>query len=58
MDDDNQKTILTRADEALYAAKADGRNVVFQHDGQMVEKCAEQNFDEISQSPRLAEIVA
>jgi diguanylate cyclase (GGDEF)-like protein len=58
--DDEAKTLLTRADEALYAAKADGRNTVFQHDGETVLKCALQLLDERENSdgPRLAEIVA
>jgi diguanylate cyclase len=30
---DEQRTLLARADEALYAAKAAGRNGVYQHDG-------------------------
>ena len=34
MDGDDAKTFLTRADSALYAAKAGGRNCVFCHNGE------------------------
>jgi diguanylate cyclase len=58
--EDDARSLLARADESLYAAKADGRNTVFQHDGQEVLKCALQLLDERDrvEGPRLAEIVA
>ncbi|MDX1946439.1 MAG: GGDEF domain-containing protein [Pirellulaceae bacterium] len=57
---DDSRSLLARADEALYGAKADGRNTVFQHDGQAVLKCGLQLLeqDSASEGPRLAEIVA
>jgi hypothetical protein len=51
LDDDDSKTLLTRADSALYAAKAAGRNRIFSHTGQSVLPC--QTAD--SESPGLAE---
>jgi diguanylate cyclase (GGDEF)-like protein len=39
IDEDDAKTLLTRADSALYAAKAAGRNRVFSHTGQSVLPC-------------------
>lgn len=60
IDGDDAKSLLARADEALYAGKADGRNAVFQHDGTGVLKCGLQllSDNEHSEGPRLAEIVA
>jgi diguanylate cyclase (GGDEF)-like protein len=55
---DDAKIILARADAAMYAAKAAGRNVAFQHDGSGVQPCrANQPADEAGLPP-LAEIVA
>ena len=55
---DDAKAILGRADAALAAAKAAGRNAVFQHDGAEAKACGpNQALDEASLPP-LAEIVA
>jgi diguanylate cyclase len=37
MADDTARTLLSRADAALYSAKADGRNCVFKHTGSDIE---------------------
>ena len=39
LEEDDAKTLLTRADSALYAAKAAGRNRIFSHTGQSVLPC-------------------
>lgn len=39
-DGDDLRTLLTRADSALYAAKAAGRNCVYLHDGQALRPAA------------------
>lgn len=39
VDGDDAKTLLTRADSALYAAKAEGRNRTYCHTGQSVLPC-------------------
>lgn len=49
---DDIRTLLTRADSALYAAKAAGRNRVYCHDGQAVQP-AGQGEDEWSPWPPL-----
>lgn len=42
---DDIRTLLTRADSALYAAKAGGRNCVYLHDGQAVRPLADSDDD-------------
>lgn len=42
LDGDNPQTLLSRADESLYAAKAAGRNCVFRHTGLDVEAVLEE----------------
>jgi hypothetical protein len=37
MDGDNPQTVLSRADAALYSAKAAGRNCVYRHVGSDIE---------------------
>ena len=37
---DDEHTLVARADKALYAAKADGRNCIFQHTGEDVQRLA------------------
>ena len=37
---DEESSLLARADEALYAAKAAGRNCIYQHDGLQIEAVA------------------
>jgi diguanylate cyclase len=51
MDGDNPRTILARADSALYSAKAGGRNAVFRHDGTGIEGIT--GFDALDTTPRL-----
>ncbi len=41
LDGDTQETLLTRADEALYAAKHHGRDRVYRHDGEQIESVME-----------------
>lgn len=41
VDSDNAASLLSRADAALYSAKAAGRNAVFQHDGNEIESIAD-----------------
>ena len=50
MDGDNPRTILARADSALYSAKASGRNAVFRHDGTGIEGIT--GFDKPGSCPR------
>jgi len=40
MDGDNARTLVARADSALYSAKASGRNRAFQHTGSAIEAIA------------------
>lgn len=42
IDGDSVPSILARADTALYEAKANGRNVVFRHDGEHIESILEE----------------
>jgi diguanylate cyclase (GGDEF)-like protein len=42
LDGDNAQTILSRADSALYSAKAAGRNLVYRHDGRQIERVSEE----------------
>jgi predicted signal transduction protein with EAL and GGDEF domain len=37
LDGDTPRTLLTRADSALYGAKSAGRNAIYQHNGQNIE---------------------
>jgi diguanylate cyclase (GGDEF)-like protein len=55
---DDAKTILARTDAALYAAKAAGRNLCYQHDGSGVEACRTSPGDPQAVAPELDEIVA
>jgi diguanylate cyclase len=55
---DDAKTILARADAALYAAKAAGRNAVYQHDGSGVQPGRPATPAEEACAPPIAEIVA
>jgi diguanylate cyclase len=55
---DDAKAILARADAALYAAKAAGRNAVFQNDGKEVRVCGPNQPADEAALPPLAEIVA
>jgi diguanylate cyclase len=43
-DGDDAKTLLTRADSALYAAKAAGRNRVYYHSGQSAMPCESEDL--------------
>ncbi|MCI0358093.1 MAG: GGDEF domain-containing protein [Planctomycetaceae bacterium] len=55
---DDAAAILARAQAALTGAKAGGRNVVYEHDGQKVRQCSPNKpADEVGLPP-LAEIVA
>jgi len=58
LEGDDAQTILTRAEEALAAAKAAGRNVVFQHDGEQSQVCGPNKLADEAALPPLAEIVA
>jgi diguanylate cyclase len=42
LDGDNAQTILSRADSALYSAKAAGRNLVYEHDGRQIKRVEEE----------------
>jgi len=55
---DEAKVILARADAALYAAKAAGRNMVFQHDGTSVQAARALPAGAEAAAPPLVEIVA
>lgn len=50
VDGDNARSLLSRADAALYSAKTAGRNLVFRHTGQLIEAGADS-----SQAPQIAE---
>jgi diguanylate cyclase (GGDEF)-like protein len=54
---DDAKIILGRAEAALFSAKANGRNVVYQHDGAGVQAARPASVTE-DMPPPLAEIVA
>ena len=58
LEGDDARTLLARADAALYAAKAAGRNVVYQHDGQAVQPGRQLAPTEGTASPPLVETVA
>jgi diguanylate cyclase len=47
LDGDTQDSLLVRADQALYEAKASGRNAVFRHNGD----CTERVESEVSATP-------
>jgi diguanylate cyclase (GGDEF)-like protein len=55
---DDAQAILARAVEALAAAKAAGRNAVFQHDGNATRVCGPNQPADEAALPPLAEIVA
>jgi len=55
---DDSRSILARGEEALAAAKAAGRNVVFQHDGESPRVCVPSQPADEAALPSLAEIVA
>jgi diguanylate cyclase len=52
---DDIRTLITRADSALYAAKAEGRNCVYCHDGQAVRPATGHEDDELLPWPAMAE---
>ena len=51
-------SLLSAADNAMYAAKAAGRNAVFQNDGKEVRVCGPNQPADEAALPPLAEIVA
>ncbi len=55
---DDAKTILARADAALYAAKAAGRNAVYQHDGTGLQPGSATAAADSAVAPPIAEVVA